>query len=163
MKSLSREIDETVDLSVQDGNMMIFIEHVIEVTQRLRAVSAVGNTFPLYSCANGKAILATMDDESVKNILPQSFSKLTPSTIKNSKKLFDELNDIRESGIAFDREEHAEGICAVGAAIADPYGRNIAISIPVPSVRFYKNEKIFSIMLLKYCKKIESALGKSSN
>jgi DNA-binding IclR family transcriptional regulator len=51
--------------------------------------------------------------------------------------LLAELSQIREDGVAFDREEHTKGICAVGAAISD--GSNpaaAAISAPVPMQRF---------------------------
>ena len=41
---------------------LIFIDQVIG-SQRLRTVSAVGETFPLYCTANGKAYLAQLDDD----------------------------------------------------------------------------------------------------
>ena len=48
---------ETVDLSVQRGQQMLFIDQ-IESAHRLRAVSAVGVRFPMESTANGKAAQA---------------------------------------------------------------------------------------------------------
>jgi DNA-binding IclR family transcriptional regulator len=159
MKELSKEIEETVDLSVQDGSMMVFIEQVTVETRTLRAVSAVGNAFPIYSCANGKAVLASLKDDELEQILAQPIHAQTPSTITTPQKLLAELDIIRESGIAYDHEEHFEGICALGVALSDPYGRNIALSIPIPSVRFYKNEKIIAKLLLRYRDIIEKALG----
>ena len=44
---------ETVDLSTVKKDHLVFIDQVIG-SQRLRAVSAVGDTFPLYCTANGK-------------------------------------------------------------------------------------------------------------
>ena len=63
--------------------------------------------------------------------------------------------------MAFDREEHCEGVCAIGIAIEDPYGRNIAISIPIPSVRFNRNKREISDKLIEYKAIIEKALGAS--
>jgi DNA-binding IclR family transcriptional regulator len=42
--------------------------------------------------------------------------------------------------VAFDREEHTEGICAAGAALRDRLGNQIAISVPVPAQRFTGRE-----------------------
>lgn len=159
MKALSEEIDETVDLSVLDGNMMVFIEQVADDSRPLRAVSAVGHAFPIYTCANGKAVLASLQEEEVLNLTSEPFEAQTQSTITLSQKLFAELDDIRKTGIAYDHQEHLEGICAMGVALSDPYGRHIAVSIPVPAVRFYKNEKLIAQKLLKYKSIIEKALG----
>lgn len=162
MKQLSDELQETVDLSVQDGAMMIFIDQIVAETQRLMAVSAVGQAFPIYCCANGKAILAAMEAEKLDELLEFPLKSLTSNTLTSRKKLLAELPAIRDEGVAYDLEEHHEGICAVGACIADPYGQNLALSIPVPSVRFYGNEKKFAKTLRKYCRIIETALGKDS-
>lgn len=159
MKALSLEIEETVDLSVQDGDMMVFIEQVANNTRPLRAVSAVGNAFPIYSCANGKAVLASLDDDEIAQLISEPIQAQTESTITMPQKLMAEVETIRQTGIAYDHQEHFEGICAIGVALSDPYGRNIAISIPVPSVRFYKNESYIAKMLQKYKDIIEKALG----
>ncbi len=162
MKQLSEEIKETVDLSVQDGASMIFIDQIITEKQRLMAVSAVGQPFPIHSCANGKAVLAAMDEDSINKLLSFPLETATSNTITTKTKLNIELEAIREQGVAFDLEEHHVGLCAVGACITGPYGQNLALSIPVPSVRFYGNEKKLAKILLKYCSVIEVALGKVS-
>jgi IclR family transcriptional regulator, acetate operon repressor len=57
LQEIARSTGETVDLSVQRGKQMLFIDQ-IESAHRLRAVSAVGVRFPMESTANGKAALA---------------------------------------------------------------------------------------------------------
>src|SRR5689334_4216575 len=54
---LSDELHETVDLAVVKRDHLVFVDQVIG-SQRLRTVSAVGESFPLYCTANGKAYLA---------------------------------------------------------------------------------------------------------
>jgi DNA-binding IclR family transcriptional regulator len=160
MKRLSIEIEETVDLSVQDGSVMIFIDQVVANTQKLRAVSSVGDAFPIYSCANGKAILANMTDAEIDELLPKGkLASLTDHTINDLDSLYADIDKIRKKGIAFDKEEHCDGVCALGIAIEDPYGRNIAISIPIPSVRFNRNKKSIAEKLIEYKRIIEQALG----
>ena len=47
---------------------LVFIDQVIG-SQRLRAVSAVGDTFPLYCTANGKAYLAQLTDKAIEALI----------------------------------------------------------------------------------------------
>ena len=61
LERLSKELHETVDLSTVKKDHLVFIDQVIG-SQRLRTVSAVGETFPLYCTANGKAYLAQLAD-----------------------------------------------------------------------------------------------------
>ncbi len=53
-----------------------------------------------------------------------------------------ELEGVRRAGIAFDREEHTEGICAVGVVVSDGVDpAAAAISVPVPTQRFRNRER----------------------
>jgi DNA-binding IclR family transcriptional regulator len=138
---LAAELDETADLSVLDGSAARFIDQVPS-KQRLRAVSAIGVTFPLHSTANGKALLAALPPEQAAAILPARLSADTRHTITSRRKLWAELDRIRSAdGIAYDRQEHTNGICAVGGVVRDAYGIAGAISIPVPATRFTEIEK----------------------
>ena len=51
--------------SVLKTDHLVFVDQVVG-THRLRAVSAVGEIFPLHSTANGKACLALMSDAEVR-------------------------------------------------------------------------------------------------
>ena len=63
---------------------------------------------------------------------------MTPSTIVKIGELRTAIEACAKAGVAFDLEEHTEGICAVGTAFVDPLGRCMALSIPVPTTRFNK-------------------------
>ena len=65
---LSSELNETVDLATIKKDHLIFVDQVIG-PHRLRAVSAVGETFPLYCTANGKAYLAQLDEVAVARLI----------------------------------------------------------------------------------------------
>lgn len=155
---LSASVEETVDLSIRDGQVIVIIEAISE-WRRLRAGSAVGQTFPLHCCANGKALLAGMSDERLGELLPRlELQPVTPNTITSKKKLMDELNKIREEGVAFDLEEHTLGVCAVGAYVSDSTEGRLAISVPVPTARFYGNESRLKSELLACCDEVEAML-----
>ncbi|MCB1437366.1 MAG: IclR family transcriptional regulator [Rhodobiaceae bacterium] len=133
---LSRDTEETVDLSVMRGSNMIFLDQ-IPGTQRLRAVSAVGDIFPITTTANGKACLATMDDGAIAKLVEEEWER--NGTTRNFADLMEEIREIRRSGVAFDRDEHTDGICAVGIAFSDWKGDRYAISVPIPTNRFAEN------------------------
>ncbi len=158
LEQLSREADETVDLAVLDGDRVLFIDQ-IAAPRRLQAVSAVGATFPLYCTANGKALLAELPLQQVEQLLPEHLSALTPHTMTTREQLLEELSRIRVERVAFDREEHTIGICAVGCAIGDVLDNLVAITIPLPSIRFYGNEQKLASRLLYTCDRIKNECG----
>lgn len=155
MEELSRELGETVDLSILDGDRATFVDQVVS-PHRLRAISAVGESFPLHCCANGKALLAGLPAEH----LPSRLVRLTPNTITSPAALRKELDRVRADGVAYDREEQTEGICAVGAALTGLAGHTVAVSVPVPAQRFYGRESELAAALLAWVERVDAALRK---
>lgn len=143
LQDLRRELDETADLAVLDGATVRFIDQA-PAPHRLRAVSAVGSAFPLHCTANGKALLAGLSDDEVRDLLPAKLPRFTAATITARDALLAELGAIRCAGLAFDREEHTPGICAVAAVVRDANGPVAAISVPVPTQRFAGNEERYA-------------------
>jgi DNA-binding IclR family transcriptional regulator len=137
---LSNELKETVDLAVVKKDHLVFIDQVIG-SHRLRAVSAVGETFPLHCTANGKAYLAGLETDAIARLIGASYEQRTPRTLTRLEDLLKDLKSVRKTGVAFDREEHTQGICAAGVATRDPLGNVIAISVPVPAQRFYQHQR----------------------
>ncbi len=153
LEELSLRVDETVDLAILEKDHLLFLDQVTRL-QRLRAVSGVGLTFPLHCTANGKALLSTLPLDEVLSILPEKLQIFTPNTIQTRQQLLEELETIRMVGVAYDREEHTQGICAIGAVVYGPLNTSAALSIPVPSVRFYGNEEILVTALTQICEAI---------
>jgi DNA-binding IclR family transcriptional regulator len=156
---LRRELDETVDLAVLDGSSVRFVDQV-PAPRRLRAMSSVGEVFPLHCTANGKALLAAMPERQAISLLPGRLPRFTANTITGREELLAELATIRAEGVAYDREEHTEGICAVGVAISDGIDLTAAaISVPVPSQRFRGNEEQLASALSQAAVRAESLLA----
>jgi DNA-binding IclR family transcriptional regulator len=158
LQQLSIELDETVDLAILEHGKAFFIDQ-ITATHRLQAVSKIGASFPLHCTANGKALLAAMDSDMISHFHQEQLTKFTPNTITSYDELTKELEIISKDGVAFDKEEHSIGICAVGATIRDAFGNIAAISIPLPSTRFYGNEDKLVTELKKTCKIIHKRYG----
>jgi DNA-binding IclR family transcriptional regulator len=140
LAKLSSELQETVDLAVVRNDHLVFVDQVMG-SQRLRAVSAIGETFPLHCTANGKAYLAELDAGAIERLIGANYESRTLRTMTRLNDLLADLKSVRKTGIAIDREEHTHGICAAGIATRDPLGNILAISVPVPAQRFYDNQR----------------------
>lgn len=125
---LVAQTEETVDLSVLRDGRMVFIDQV-PGSHRLRAISAVGEVFPLATTANGRACLALLDDAEARRLL-------TAEGLASPEEVMAKLADVRRLGLAFDEDEHTPGISAVGLGFVDPRGDRYAVSVPVPTSRF---------------------------
>jgi DNA-binding IclR family transcriptional regulator len=140
LAELRRDLDETVDLAVLDGTTVRFVAQVA-APRRLRAVSSVGESFPLHCTANGKALLAAMPAQRVESLLPARLPSFTAATIGTRAELMRQLEQVRDEGVAFDLEEYTEGVCAVSATVSDATSATAAISVPVPAQRFAGRER----------------------
>jgi DNA-binding IclR family transcriptional regulator len=131
----------------------------VAAPHRLQALSAVGVSLPAHCTAIGKALLAGLTDEQVERLLPERLPAETTNTIPDRTELLAELERVRASGVAYDREELTIGISAVGAAIRDAGSVVAALSIPVPTARFAGQEEHLSEMLLRTCAEVSATLG----
>ena len=136
MKAISKETGETVDLAILGENRMLFIDQVVG-THRLRAVSSIGETFPLTNTANGKAALACVERQRAADLIAWELGNPDASSARLAGVL-DEIETVRSGGLAFDENEHTEGICAVGFALHDRGGDILALSVPVPHNRYFR-------------------------
>lgn len=161
IESLSRELEETIDLSVIQGKNAVFIDQV-PGSQRLRAVSAVGERFPLHCTACGKALLATLPEAKLVKILNEGLESFTENTETDPNKVRKQIERIKIDLVAIDNEEFTEGICAVGTSFEDSFGRAYAISIPAPTNRFKRNKQEFTEALLECRNQIVAILGNNA-
>lgn len=145
---LSRRLRETVDVSTQSGGSATFVDQVAG-RQRLVALSAIGERFPLASTAPGKALLSLLDRPVAEHLLARSLREFPDWPIRDRGRFWQEIDACRARGYAFDEEEHSPGISAVGAAFHDPVGLPLMISVPSPTDRFRRNRDRFSAELLR--------------
>jgi DNA-binding IclR family transcriptional regulator len=105
--------------------------------------------------------LAALPHEAAEKGLERSLREYPRSPAFDADKFWREIETIRSEFVAFDREQHASGISAIGTAIGDPNGGFVAISIPVPTARFSRNEARLVERLLVNRKHIISKLSGS--
>ncbi len=116
MEMLRDKTGETVDLTILDGNQVLYIAQ-LDSNQRLKAVnSGIGRKLPLHCTACGK-VLAAFASNKIANWPPRTLTAFTSRTITDVEALWAELQTVKEKGYAVDLGELDEGIIAVSAPI----------------------------------------------
>ncbi len=136
LKGLNLEFDETVHLTILDGDEVLYVD-CVESQRRLRTYSVIGVRAPLYCTSVGKAILAFLPDAEIERIAGEKgLAAITLTTITTMQRLFEEVETIRSLGYAVDDMEHEDHIRCVGAPIRNARGEVFAsISLSGPAER----------------------------
>ena len=158
---LAQTLNETVDVAVPKHDRVLFVDQVAS-GQRLRAVSAVGEDFPLYCTANGKAFLADFDDRDIIARIGRRYDRRTPATHTSFAALARDLDIIRRDGYALDLEEHMVGVSAAGIALHGVTGETLLISVPVPTARFNDRRRTIIDHLLALKHTLQQQFGSES-
>lgn len=156
--ALRDQVAETVDLSILSGGSAVFVDQIAG-QQRLVALSAIGERFPLHCTANGKAILSCFAKEDTEALIAKSVAEHPDYPLNDRAKLTRELDATRRKHLAFDLQEHGAGISAVGVAVLDAFGRPVAVSIPAPTDRFNAQRNSLAQCLLAFREKLRSIVG----
>ena len=136
-RQISSETGETVHFVQIDGTDAVYICKEESTLNSVRMVSKVGNRIPLYCSGVGKAIMADLPEEKVKQIWDASEIKgYTPHTITDYDILLDCLKQIRRQGYALDDEENELGVRCIAVSLSDYSGiYRYAMSITAPVTR----------------------------
>ena len=137
MQRLHVELKETVNLSVRQGDEVIYVERVNSSGQMMRIVQTVGTRAPLHVTAVGKVFLAEDSADAVAAYAQRTgLPRATEQTLTDATALARELARVRAQGFATDREEAEKGVSCIGAGIRDNEGCLVAgLSVSAPSDR----------------------------
>lgn len=116
---------ETVHLAVPDGTEVIYVQK-LDGRHGPRVSSRVGGRMPAYCTGVGKALLAFGPPGLFTEVLAAGLRRRTPRTIVAPGLLKAELEAIRASGVALEREESTVGITCVAAPVHDSQGNAVA-------------------------------------
>ena len=146
---LEEETNEVIHLVVYDQGEVVYIEK-LEGTELMRMHSQGGKRAPMHCTSVGKAILAYLPEEKVKEILSEKgMPAHTEYTYTNEEDLFQDLQRIRQYGYALDLEENEYGITCVAIPLFD-YNNHVcaAVSVSGSTIRMTKEkmEKLYPRM-----------------
>lgn len=123
---LRRNVRERVDLSLFDGQRMVYAARMQSKRETFFA-TLVGNSVPTTCTSGGWAVMAMLPPTEADQILDQaSLRPLTPRTLTDPQAIRDQIALAREAGHALALEQILMGEVALGVAIPDASGRPIA-------------------------------------
>jgi DNA-binding IclR family transcriptional regulator len=155
---LSDDLNETVDLAVLDGSRILFVAQRAAPRRELMAIARVGSHFPAYSMASGKVLLALLPIDELRRQLPPRLKPTLEGRPKTREALLRELEEVRATGLGYEREELRRGICAIAVAITDIDGGAASIAVPMPTSRFEESREQVASALLRVRDEIKRTL-----
>lgn len=150
LRALSRDIGETCNITVPDGDEMFYLDRV-ESEWPLRIQLGVGSHVPLYCTASGKLYLSTLTkayrDRYLANV---KLEPRAPMTITDPEKLVEELATIRKQGYSVDNQEFIEAMVAIAVPLTDAQGRLFAtLAVHGPVLRLTVERALASLPKLR--------------
>lgn len=151
--------NEAVQLAVLDGAEVVYLARE-DANRPLRLTTDLGSRLPAHCCALGKALLASLDDDTVCRLLPERLVPLTDRGLTRRDTLLDELARVRQGGVSVDNEEVSAGLYCLGAYVGETaLGRRVALSTSVPTDRMDANRrKQLSVALVQLAQRLARRL-----
>ncbi len=162
MRELHEVTGQTVNLSVRQGDEIVYVDRTYSERSGMQVVRAIGGRAPLHLTSTGKLFLAAMDDRQVRAYAMRTgLVGTTRNSVTDLILLERELGFVRRHGYARDNEELELGVRCIGAGIRDESGRLVAgLSISAPASRLREE---WIIDLTEKADTISRALGYSDN
>lgn len=137
MRELHKQIQQPVNLSMRQGDEIVYVERAFSERSGMQVVRAIGGRAPLHLTSVGKLFLAADDPQRIRAYaLRTGLQGHTKNSITQLDALERELFKTRQSGFASDNEELELGVRCMAAGIYDDQNKLVAgLSISAPSGR----------------------------
>lgn len=137
MRQLHKQIQQPVNLSVRQGDEIVYVERAYSERSGMQVVRAIGGHAPLHLTSTGKLFLAADDPQRVRAYATRTgLPGHTRNSITQLPILERELGKARQYGIARDNEELELGVRCIAAGVFDDQGQLVAgLSISAPADR----------------------------
>jgi IclR family transcriptional regulator, carbohydrate utilization repressor len=161
MRELHRLTHQPVNLSVRQGDEIVYIERAFNERSGMQVVRTIGGRAPLHLTSVGKLFLAHDDVQRVRGYAARTgLAGHTRNSIVDLGRLERELNQVRRTGVARDDEELELGVRCMAAGIYDDAGRLVAgLSVSAPADRL---EEVWLERVRATAAAISTALGHSA-
>ncbi|KNZ32080.1 MAG: IclR family transcriptional regulator [Methylibium sp. NZG] len=137
MRELHKLTHQTVNLSMRQGDEIVYIERTYSERSGMQVVRAIGGRAPLHLTSVGKLFLAQDDPPRVRAYATRTgLAGHTRNSITDLATLERELARVNQTGTARDDEELELGVRCMAAGIVDDQSKLIAgLSISAPADR----------------------------
>ncbi len=158
MRDLHKLIQQPVNLSMRQGDEIVYVERAYSERSGMQVVRAIGGRAPLHLTSVGKLFLAFDDPQRLRTYATRTglFGQ-TRNSITQLAMLERELSKARQQGIARDNEELELGVRCMAAGIYDDQAKLVAgLSISAPADRL---DEQWLAKLQTTANQISAALG----
>ncbi len=137
MRELHKLTQQPVNLSMRQGDEIVYVERAFSERSGMQVVRAIGGRAPLHLTSVGKLFLALDDPSRIRAYATRTgLSGQTRNSITQLPVLERELAKARQNGVARDNEELELGVRCMASGIYDDQGHLIAgLSISAPADR----------------------------
>ena len=137
MRELHKLTHQPVNLSMRQGDEIVYIERTYSERSGMQVVRAIGGRAPLHLTSVGKLFLAHDDPARVRAYATRTgLTGHTRNSITDLTRLERELAAVRAQGSARDDEELELGVRCMAAGIFDDQGKLLAgLSVSAPADR----------------------------
>ena len=137
MRELHKLTHQAVNLSIRQGDEIIYVERSYSERSGMQVVRTVGGRAPLHLTSVGKLFLAHDEPARVRSYAARTgLTGHTRNSITDIQRLERELSQVRTTGVARDNEELELGVRCMAAGIFDDQGKLMAgLSISAPAER----------------------------
>jgi DNA-binding IclR family transcriptional regulator len=158
MRDLHKLIQQPVNLSMRQGDEIVYIERAYSERSGMQVVRAIGGRAPLHLTSVGKLFLSVDEPMKVRSYATRTgLNGHTKNSITQLPILERELSKVRHYGIARDNEELELGVRCIAAGIYDDQGKLLAgLSISAPADRL---DEAWLTKLQSTAEAISQALG----
>ena len=158
MRELHKVTHQPVNLSMRQGDEIVYIERTYSERSGMQVVRAIGGRAPLHLTSVGKLFLAHDDAQRVRAYATRTgLNGHTRNSITTLGALERELTKVANQGTARDDEELELGVRCLAAGILDDQGKLVAgLSISAPADRL---EEGWMERLKTTAAQISAALG----
>jgi DNA-binding IclR family transcriptional regulator len=136
MEQLRDKIGETINLTVREGDEVIYIERATP-NRMMRVEQVIGSRAPLHVTAVGKLMLGELGNAFIRAYSERSGLKpYTQHTLTTQNDLIKSVHTATAQGFAYDNEEAEIGVGCIGVLIHNQAGEVLAgLSISAPIER----------------------------
>ena len=161
MRELHKITHQPVNLSVRQGDEIVYIERTYSERSGMQVVRAVGGRAPLHLTSVGKLFLANDEPQRVRAYATRTgLTGHTRNSLTDLAVLERDLEKIRKTSISRDDEELELGVRCMAAGIYDDQGRLVAgLSVSAPADRL---EESWLERVKETAARISAALGHAS-
>ena len=136
MRELHKLTHQPVNLSVRQGDEIVYIERTYSERSGMQVVRAVGGRAPLHLTSVGKLFLANDEPQRVRAYATRTgLTGHTRNSLTDLAVLERDLEKIRKSSVSRDDEELELGVRCMAAGIYDDQGRLVAGPVGVGAGR----------------------------